>query len=245
MEAPSMMNALVAEHGGRVIAEMRSSDGYVNATLMCKTGGKEWKQYRRNDTTQAFLEALTDVVGVPVDELVKSKVGGDHSGTWVHPTVATHLAAWISPLFFAKVTVWLETAKASISAIAAEYEHEINNLTPNPSDQAEHCIRDRLVVELDGTAEVPAKYGPIDVVTPEEVIEVKRAPMFTRALGQVLGHSFTFPHLRRRIHLFGTAEECSDQVIQDATALCKLYDVILSFEIIDCDTVPTSRWKQH
>ena len=95
---------LVAEHGGQIIAEMRDIDGYVNATKMCKSGGKEWKQYMRNATTTNFLVALESKVHIPILDLVQSRPGGDHSGTWVHHQVAIHLAMWISPVFAVAVT---------------------------------------------------------------------------------------------------------------------------------------------
>jgi hypothetical protein len=79
---------------------------------------------------------------------------------------------------------------------------------------------------------VPAKYGRIDIVTPDEVIEVKRATKFMHALGQVLGHSVAFPALRRRVHIFGTPDERSAEVIRNAVELGGLHSVVVTFEIM-------------
>lgn len=53
---------LVAERSGRVITEMRS-DGYFNATKLCRSGGKELKHYIQNQGTKAFHNALQNSVG--------------------------------------------------------------------------------------------------------------------------------------------------------------------------------------
>jgi hypothetical protein len=41
--------------------------------------------------------------------LVDIKVGGDHSGTWIHPDLAIQLAQWISPIFALQVSKWIRT----------------------------------------------------------------------------------------------------------------------------------------
>ena len=38
---------------------MRSTDGYVNATAMCKAFNKEFKHYNELDTTKRFITALS------------------------------------------------------------------------------------------------------------------------------------------------------------------------------------------
>jgi hypothetical protein len=103
-----LTNSLVAEHGGQVIAEMRTSDGYINATKMCASGGKQWAHYWRSDGAQAFVQALASNMQKRMLDLVISQRGGDHSGTWVHHRVAIHLAMWISPEFAVAVTNLVE-----------------------------------------------------------------------------------------------------------------------------------------
>ena len=100
-----LVDALV---GDRVVTEMRASDGFVNATKMCKAGGKDMHDYLRLDSTSAFRDALSLEPGYLGLELVSTKRGGRHSGTWVHPKVAIHLAMWISPAFAVAVTDLVE-----------------------------------------------------------------------------------------------------------------------------------------
>ncbi len=40
------------------VIEFRKTDSYVNATKLCKDGGKEWKAYRQNANSQAFIAEL-------------------------------------------------------------------------------------------------------------------------------------------------------------------------------------------
>lgn len=46
------------EDGSAVFTQLRTSDGYINATKMCQSAGREWKTYWRSDATKAFYEVL-------------------------------------------------------------------------------------------------------------------------------------------------------------------------------------------
>lgn len=91
------------------VIHQRVRDGYVNATAMCKAGGKLFNDYSRLRTTEPFLTVLSGSTGIPVDLLVSTVMTGpnDFRGTWVHPQVAINLAQWISPEFAVKVTQWI------------------------------------------------------------------------------------------------------------------------------------------
>lgn len=89
--------------------QQRQSDGFINATAMCRAAGKQWFDYKRQKTTDPFLDALESETGIPVSGLVKSVRGGEPhlQGTWVHPQVAVHLAQWLSPTFAVRVSRWV------------------------------------------------------------------------------------------------------------------------------------------
>lgn len=91
------------EYHGEVIKQ-RAKDGYVNATAMCKAGGKQWAQFVQNKETQEYLAALSAKVGIPTNDLFQSVSG---VGTWVHPQLAIRLAMWISGDFAVQVTDWV------------------------------------------------------------------------------------------------------------------------------------------
>lgn len=85
---------------------IQREDGYVNATLLCQSAGKFWKDYYRLESTKAFLNELSDVGRILPTDLVQIKQGGtpQEQGTYVHPKVAIHLAQWLSPKFAVFVT---------------------------------------------------------------------------------------------------------------------------------------------
>lgn len=91
------------------IVQQRATDGYINATAMCRAAGKMWGHYRENSSTKAFLVALEADIGIPISGLAQSMKGGDPrlQGTWVHPQVAVHLAQWLSPEFAVQVSKWV------------------------------------------------------------------------------------------------------------------------------------------
>ena len=41
-------------------------DGYVNATALCKAGGKLFGHYQGNNQTKAYIQALEDNIGIPI-----------------------------------------------------------------------------------------------------------------------------------------------------------------------------------
>ena len=86
--------------------QRRQADGYVNATSMCRAGGRRWNHYVTNDRTTDYLQALSGSAGIPADLLVASiGTGPNHlRGTWIHPRLAVDLARWISPQF----AVWMD-----------------------------------------------------------------------------------------------------------------------------------------
>lgn len=91
------------------IIEQRVSDGYINATAMCKAAGRPWSRYWDARPARDFADALSHEVGISTSELIQSLKGGDVrlQGTWVHPQVAIHLAQWLSPEFAVQVSKWV------------------------------------------------------------------------------------------------------------------------------------------
>lgn len=85
----------------------RTTDGYVDATAMCKANGKLWSNYWQTDRATSYLMALSTDIGKPITGptgLVISVRGGEAQGTWVHERVAVDLARWLSPQF----AVWMD-----------------------------------------------------------------------------------------------------------------------------------------
>jgi hypothetical protein len=91
------------------IIRQRMSDGYLNATDMCKVNNKLYADYTRLEQTKEFLKELVSDMGIPISKLVQIKKGGNKykQGTWIHPHVAIHLAQWVSPKFSVAVSKWV------------------------------------------------------------------------------------------------------------------------------------------
>ena len=91
------------------LIEQRKQHGYINATTMCRAGGKLFSDYARIGPTKSFLRELSSDMGIPITELIQSVRGGDPTiqGTWVHPQVAVHLGQWLAPRFAVQVSKWV------------------------------------------------------------------------------------------------------------------------------------------
>lgn len=95
------------EANGSVINQ-RSTDGYINATELCRVADKRWHNYLRNETTGHFLRALSTKTRISVSELNQEVI--DRNGvksTWIHPQVAVNLAQWLSADFAVQVSEWV------------------------------------------------------------------------------------------------------------------------------------------
>ena len=106
------------------VVTQRVSDGYFNATAMCRASGKLMGDYLRLSVTKAFLNELSFDMGIPISTLVQSVKGGQRhlQGTWVHPQVAINLAQWLSPKFAVLVSKWvLEWSSGAIRQPSLPY----------------------------------------------------------------------------------------------------------------------------
>jgi hypothetical protein len=95
----------------------REEDSYVNVGQLCATHGKSFKDWKRNqsadDYIQALAETLTQSVGqicLP-ENLVANDTNfiGGFSGTWAHPLVAIEVARWIDPAFGVWCNIHIKT----------------------------------------------------------------------------------------------------------------------------------------
>jgi hypothetical protein len=94
-----------------IVIESRKSDNFINATQLCKAGGKKFNDWYRLDSTKELKEELKRRfnAGIPAfkKSLVDIKKGRYNSGSWIHPDLAVQLAQWISPSFAIQVSRWI------------------------------------------------------------------------------------------------------------------------------------------
>lgn len=88
-----------------MVIESRSSDNFINATQLCKAGGKHFKHWYALDSTKELINMLDGnlKVGIPTFKSVDVKKGR-YGGSWIHPDLAVQLAQWISPMFAIQVS---------------------------------------------------------------------------------------------------------------------------------------------
>lgn len=184
-----MTNSIVLhEYNGVAIPQRK--DGYVSLTAMAKAEKKAVGHYLALSGTKVYLEALSRDIGIAMSELIHITKGNyaskEEQGTWAHPKIGDHFSAWC------KSSPSRQKGKA--------YEISISNA---------------LAKQLCGKREVQTIAGVIDVVTCNEIIEVKDVKRWKQAIGQVLVYGLEFPCHRKRIHLFGDCSESLKAMILD------------------------------
>ena len=93
------MTAIVT-HNYNGYAISQDNDGYTCLTDMAKAAGKLVADYLKTDSTQAYLQGLSDDMNIPISSLIRIVQGkGKKQGTWAHPEVAIDFAQWCNVSF--------------------------------------------------------------------------------------------------------------------------------------------------
>ncbi len=91
--------------GFDVIINMEN--GYINATKLCADGGKQMKNWLRNDGNKELVEFFENSHTLIIEPMTIIVTGGQNTilrGTYVHPDLIPHIASWVSPAFAYKVS---------------------------------------------------------------------------------------------------------------------------------------------
>ena len=88
---------------------MNMETGYINATKLCADGGKQMKNWIRNDCNKELIEyfdKITDGSNLSRHkyEVRNGTKCNNINGTYVHPDLIPHIASWVSPAFAYKVS---------------------------------------------------------------------------------------------------------------------------------------------
>lgn len=128
------------------VIQAREKDGFINATQLCKAGGKRFFNWFQLEQTSVLIEVLHSETGIPASQLVDIKKGHSdkfQQGSWIHPDLAVQLAQWISPKFGVKVSRWVrEILMTGKTEIQDKPHHELIRLQIEL--QKEQDIRKRL-----------------------------------------------------------------------------------------------------
>jgi hypothetical protein len=93
----------------------------------------------------------------------------------------------------------------------------------------ESIVRDRLQQQIGGESEVVTPIGRIDLLTVDELIEVKFAPDWKEAMGQVLAYGAFFPSHQKRLHLFHPKNN-NLSCLTEAQRICSELDILVTTE---------------
>jgi hypothetical protein len=82
----------------------RTSDGYMNASEMCKIiPGANVRNWRRKKVTKRFTAAVCKRYSLPASDLIQSRVGVGLSrfekNTWIHPKLVIQFGIWLDIKF--------------------------------------------------------------------------------------------------------------------------------------------------
>ncbi|QPN69943.1 KilA-N domain-containing protein [Synechococcus sp. CBW1108] len=66
-------HTLVSRSSNGTSISRRASDGYVNATAMCKANGKQCPKYRESVLCQSYLDTLAETSVIRMFDLVESR----------------------------------------------------------------------------------------------------------------------------------------------------------------------------
>jgi hypothetical protein len=58
MKSNSTDNNMIARQLGGATVYQRKSNGYINASQLCKAAGKQWSNYYQNKNTKDFINEL-------------------------------------------------------------------------------------------------------------------------------------------------------------------------------------------
>lgn len=74
---------------------------YINATKLCKEGGKRFSNWSRLDHSKEFMDTLNGLLRSEQAIAIKINDTSENElrGTYVHQDLIPHIASWVSPMF--------------------------------------------------------------------------------------------------------------------------------------------------
>lgn len=207
-------------------------DGYINATELCKAAGKRPADWLRLNQTKELIKEIGLKTNLFKEQLIQIQQAGNkyNQGTWIHRKLATHIAQWCSVKFAVQISDWIEEWISYKQENEIKYLYEIYNLKIDDDKNLlkEKEIQKQLHLELGGKIEVEVDVGFIDLLTDNEIIEIKEYSNWKHAVGQILMYSLDFPKHKKRIHLFNVKDDDKQKLLLERK--CKKYDIIITYE---------------
>lgn len=136
-----LQNKLGGEITLNGITVLAREDGFVNATAMCKAGGKLFGNWYKSEPAKELIKSLEYTLNKEIDfkqkksdiqyeyhkviDIKKGNTSKFSQGSWIHPDLAVQLAQWISPTFALQVSRWVrELALTGSVIVGNEKTHQ-------------------------------------------------------------------------------------------------------------------------
>ena len=145
MELTASTSIITRDYHG--MAFQFRTDGFFNMTRAAKHFGKDLSNFMRSPDTIEYLDELSN--SVKSTELIESKMGRHHGGTWGHSKLAVFFARWLD----VKFSVWCDAviddllrgkadvtitkpAESAVMALPADYSAALRALADSVEKQA-------------------------------------------------------------------------------------------------------------
>lgn len=204
-----------------IAVDQRMSDGFINATAMCRSQGKRIHDWLRLNSTIELIQALADDLGIestngnsrlhsgdtihkiyPTLVVVKRQTFKDGGGTWLHPDLAIQLAQWCSPVFAIQVSRWVrEWIQASQNSQGYDSDTDFKNAVRDEIRSLKGEVKRLVNLKLAASKEHPGlgelidSYGEDDYDVPLSLPN----PFTYTQWALATGFENTGGNLRRRI----------------------------------------------
>lgn len=212
---------------------VRISDGYINATLLCKISNKRIDRWKESPGTKKLVEKVCIKYDLDRAKIIETYQGGKNSGTWVHPDLGIHLAQWCSSEFCLKIAEWIDEWKKYKVENKEKFELELINIKPSDTKtNLERLIQKKLQKLLGGEIEVETPCGYIDLLTSDSIIEIKTFYNWKHALGQILAYGNFYTGYKKIIYFFkdDEQEKYDEKVIKIIRNIYDKYDINIMFD---------------
>jgi hypothetical protein len=138
-------------------------------------------------------------------------------------------------VFDIKIGNYLRTCFAFYSNPIQEYQEflevikkfETSLLIRKKVQKYEHVLRDLLWHQLGGKTEVKTPIGFIDLLTNNEIIEIKNFKDWKHGVGQLKTYQYYYPEHKARLHLFNVIDYKIEEIVQ----ICKHLDIYVTYTV--------------
>ena len=112
------------------ISVIIDSNGYYNASKICKDNKKEFKNISRNDYWTDYLDELVYTLRIEPVELIKEKLkySKEVRGTYIHPKLVNFLCFHVNNSYAIKVSEIMDLMNERIHINNSNLENEIDKL---------------------------------------------------------------------------------------------------------------------